>query len=248
MTNDRQARAARAEKMRKEGEKTERRQRNVISVAIVAVVVVLVGVGGWAIKNASDENATQTEVVTPKNVTENGFDYPAAKPAAEGAPLVETYEDFLCSHCGDFEATTGPYLRQKADAGEISLRFNPMTIMDGEAEEGTAHDVMNTAVCAADEQGLEAFWKVHDALFAARFYEGSTRPTNPDLLKITEGLGIDGLDSCVKTGKFVPWINEAREVAQKRGVTGTPTIFVADKKIEGFSQADLDKAIAEASK
>ncbi len=248
MTNDRQARAARAEQMRKDREKAERKQRNLISVAIVAVVVVLIGVGGWAIKNAADENASETEVVTPRNTTENGIDYPAATKAAANAPLVETYEDFLCSHCGDFEASTGAYLRQKADAGEISLRFNPMTIMDGEAEEGPAHDVMNSAICTVDTQGPESFWKMHTALFGQKYYAGTAPPASADLLKIAEGLGVTGLDSCVKTSKFVPWLNKAREAAQERGVTGTPTIFVDGKKIEGFSQADLDTAIAAATK
>lgn len=251
MTNDRQARAARAEQMRKERDKADKRQRNLITVAIVAVVVILIAAAGWGVKSMSDSNTKQQDVVVPKALSEGenaGMDFPGTTPAADGAPVVEVYEDFLCPHCGDFESSTGALLKQQADAGAITLRFHPMTIMDGVAEEGPAHDVMNAAVCAAEEQGIEAFWDMHSALFAKRYYEGGANPSASDLAAVAEDAGVADIEACIRSGEFVPWLNEARETAKERGVSGTPTVFVADEKVEDISPAAIQKAIDAAKK
>ncbi|WP_313406890.1 thioredoxin domain-containing protein [Aeromicrobium sp.] len=251
MTNDRQARAARAEQMRKEREKADKRQRNLITVAIVAVVVILIGAAGWGIKSMSNSNAKQQDVVVPKTLSEGdngGFEFPATTPAADGAPVVEVYEDFLCPHCGEFESSTGALLKQQADAGAIVLRFMPMTIMDGQASEGPAHDVMNAAVCAAEQEDPAAFWSMHSALFAEKYYEGGGSPSASELSAVAEESGVADIESCIRSGEYVPWLGEAREAAQDRGVTGTPTVFVADKKIEDVSPASIQKAIDAAKK
>lgn len=247
MTNDRQARAARAEAMRKEREKADKRQRNLITVAIVAIVVVLIGAAGWGVKSLSDANTKQSDLVAPQNLVDGGFEFTGATAAQEDAPVVEVFEDFLCPHCGEFEA--GPasaFLKQKADAGEIVLRFHPMTIMDGVADDGPAHDVMNAAVCAASEQGGEAFWDVHSALFGAQLYSTNQAPSSSDLIALTEGAGVSGLEACIRSGQYVPWLSQAREDGADKGVTGTPSVIVDGTKIEDVSQAGLEAAIADA--
>lgn len=232
MTNDRQARSARAEQMRQEREQADRRRRTIITSAIIAVVVVLVAAGGWGIKKASEKSSDQADVVEPRSLTEGGFEHPSSSNAVDDAPVVEVYEDFLCSHCGDFEAADGAYLSGLAESGDITLRFRPMTILDGANETGPAHDAMNAAVCAADEQGAEAFWSMKTKLFAARLYAGDDEPSADALSRLAEQAGVTGLDSCIESGRFVPWLNEVREVANDRGVTGTPSVFVDGKKLK----------------
>lgn len=251
MTNDRQARAARAEQMRREREQADRKQRNLITVAIVAIVVVLIAGAGFGIKALSDSNAKQADVVVPQGLSEGdhgGFEFPAATAAADGAPVVEVYEDFLCPHCAEFESSTGGMLKQQADAGQIVLRFMPMTIMDGQASEGPAHDVMNAAVCAAEEQDLDAFWTMHSALFAERFYEGGGNPSATELVDVADEAGVTGVESCIRSGEYVPWLDEAREAASERGVSGTPSVFVGGEKVEDISPTSLQKAIDAARK
>lgn len=250
MTNDRKQRAARAEEMRKEREKAERRQRNTISIAIVAVVLVLIAAGGWAVKSAADKNETVTEVIEPRNLTNGGVAYPTPTGVdASEAPVLETFEDFLCPACGQFEQLSGEFLRAQAEAGSIQLIFQPFSFLDAQSTNEYSSRAMNLAMCAIDEQGEEAFWKIKAALFANQPDEGGAGPTNSELITTAEDAGVSGLDECQRTEKFVPWIQEARDKAAKdRDVGATPTVFIDDKVSEARTPDELQEAITAASK
>jgi len=250
VTNDRKARAARAEQMRKERQKADRRQRNVISVAIVAVVVLLIGAAWWAIDTASKENMTNTEVIEPRNTVEGGVDHPAGDGVDNAdAPLVEVFADFLCPACGQFEQLSGAFLQEQAESGAIRLRFMPFSFLHNQSTNDYSRRAMNVAMCAVDEQGEDAFWSVHDALFVNQPSEGGAGPDDAALISMAEDAGVSGLDSCVKTEKFVPWIDESRVTATNdREVDGTPTVFIDGELSDARTPDELQAAIAEAAK
>lgn len=250
MTNDRQARAARAEQMRKDRDKAARKQRNVITVAIVAVVIVLIAAAGFGIKALSDQNAKNTEVIEPKNLVEDGVAFPAdGGAAASGAPVVEIFEDFLCPACGSFEQLSGQFLQSQAAAGEIELRFMPFSFLHRQSTNDYSRRAMNVAFCAVDQDGPEAFWNVHDALFANQPEEMSAGPEDAALISLAEDAGVTGVDNCVRTEKFVPWIDEKQETfAEDRKVEGTPTVHVNGKVSEARTPEELQKAIDAAKK
>jgi len=250
VTNDRQARAARAEQMRKEREKAERRQRNTITVAIVAVVVVLIAVAGWGIKSLSDSNAKATEVVTPRNTTDQGVDYPVAagKDNAD-APLVEIFEDYLCPACGQFEQLSGAFLRQQAAEGTIKLRFMPFSFLHNQSSNDYSHRAMNAAMCVVDTAGIDAFWKMHETLYANQPEEGGAGPENAELTDWAEEAGATDVEECIRTEKFTPWVDEVQgEFSDDREVSGTPTVHIDGKNSEARTPQELAAAFAEASK
>lgn len=231
MTNDRKARAARAEQARVEREQAARRRRLTITVVAVVGALVLVAAVAWGISSlGGGDDAADGPVVEPRGLTAGGVQHPG-QPASD-APVVEVYEDVLCSHCADFEDEHGTYLGDLADRGEIALRFVPMTILDGTAGTGPAHDAMNAAFCVADRQGAEAFWAMKAELFAAGFATGDVQPTQQALAAIARDVGVPDIASCLEDGTFVPWLNEVREQARERGVTGTPSVFVDGEKVE----------------
>ncbi len=264
MSNDRKQRA---EQMRKEREKADKRQRNVITIAIVAVVIALVGVGGYAVKSTADKNAKSTDLVAPKNTKDYGilYDQAAAESADGGAsdggagsgdtkPVsVEVYEDFQCPICQQFEQVAGPMLKQQVAAGDITLTYKPFSFLD-DNNAGSPNDyskrATNAALCALDAGGVDDYVKVHDFLYANQPQEGTAGPENAKLVEDLNSLGITGagIDSCVKSEKFVPWVKKAREVAQDsdRKISGTPTVFVDGKKLDDFSPATIQKAVEEA--
>ena len=243
MTNERRKRSARAEAARLERERAERRKRLILTGSIAAAATVLVGAAAWGVSALSSADE-ERDVVAPRYVSRGapGFAFPAK--AGPGVPVVEVYADFLCPHCADFAASDGErLLKERADAGEISLRFVPMTIMDGQASDGPAHDVMNAAVCAADAQGPEGFWALHPALFAAGFHEDDSEPSRTDLARVAQDAGVPGIDACIDEGRFVPWLSEPRDAARDRGVTGTPTVLVDGEKVDDPTAAALQTAI-----
>ncbi|WP_286929518.1 MULTISPECIES: DsbA family protein [Aeromicrobium] len=249
MTNDRQARAARAEQMRKEREKAERKQRNKITVAIVVVVLVLIAAAGWGVKSLSDDNAKSTEVIEPANLTEGGVDFPATGQTKPDAPVMEVFEDFLCPACGSFEQLSGQFLQDQAASGAITLRFMPFSFLHNQSTNDYSRRAANVAMCAVDQEGPEAFWKVHTALFANQPAEGGAGPEDAELIELAEEAGAPDVESCVRTEKFVPWIDEMqKKSADEREVSGTPTVHINGKASEARTPQELQAAIAEASK
>ncbi len=251
MTNDRKKRAERAEQMRKEREKADKRQRNLISIAIVAVVVVLVGVGGYAIKTTSDRNAANTELITPANTTDDyGIVYDAeaagAEIPADAEPVeVELYEDFQCPACRSFEEQNGAFLRAAVEAGEITITYKPFSFLDRASLNEYSSRSTNAALCALDEGGVADYATVHDYLYANQPDEGTAGPENADLVEALDGLGVTGVEECIRTERFVPWVEDAADAGRDAGVTGTPTIFVAGERLE--EGVSLQQAIQDAA-
>lgn len=254
MSNDRQNRAARAEQMRKEREKADRKQRNLITVGIVVVVIALIAVGGWGIKAASDANKKETKVVQPANATKDfGIVYTAADaggaPAADVKPVsVELYEDFQCPACLVFEQQSSSFLKQQVASGAIDITYRPFSFLDGQSLNKYSSRSTSAAICALDKGGVEDYVKVHDYLYANQPEEGTAGPTNADLAKAFDGLGITGLESCIKTEKFIPWVEEAKNAGSDKGVGSTPTVIVAGKEVKNPNPQTLQAAIDAAKK
>lgn len=251
MSNERQQRAARAEQMRKEREKADRKQRNVISIAIVAVVVVLIGVGGYAIKTTSDDNATATEVVKPAGTTKDyavSYSTEAVTGKAATDPVTVTaYEDFQCPACRSFEEQSGPFLTDLVDKGEITLEYQPIAFLD-QASNGNEYSSRSAsaAMCVLDTSGIKAYKKMHDVLYANQPEENTNGLPDSALLDFAQQAGATGIDTCIKSEKFVPWLEKATEASRAAKISATPTVKVDGKVVETPTPANLQKAITAA--
>lgn len=255
MPNERQQRAARAEQMRKEREKADRKQRNVITIAIVAVVVALIAVGGYAIQKTSSQNKQATDLVAPKNTTKDyGIVYDTAAAGGKVSPgakpvSVELYEDFQCPACLAFERAGNSFLKDQIAKGAITITYRPFSFLDENrgSPNQYSHRSTNVALCALDVGGVADYVKVHDLLYQNQPQEGTRGPENAELLATFKAAGITGIDTCVRSGRFIPWVDKAKEVGVKRGVNSTPTVYVAGKIVEAPSPATLQKAITAAA-
>jgi protein-disulfide isomerase len=250
VSNERQQRAARAEQMRKEREKADRKQRNVITVAIVLVVVVLVAIAGFAITKTSKDNATVKDVINPANVTKNGivYDTQAAtgKPAKDPVTVV-AYEDFQCPACRAFESESGAFLTDAVAKGEITMEYRPISFLD-RSSNGNRYSSRSAsaALCVLDKGGVKAFKTMHDVLYVNQPEEGTRGRPDSDLVDYAKQAGVTGIDTCIKSEKYVPWIRKATTDSRNEKVSATPTVMVDGKTIETPTAANLQKAIAEA--
>lgn len=256
MSNERQQRAARAEQMRKEREKADRKQRNFITVGIVVIVIALIAVGGWGISAASKDNAKNDKLVQPANTTDDyGIVYDAAAaggtPAADAKPVsVELYEDFQCPACLAFEQENNAFLKSQVATGAVTITFRPFSFLDdlGASPNEYSRRSTNVALCALDKGGVDDYVKVHDYLYLNQPDEGTAGPENAELIQAVKDLDITGIDECVKTERFIPWIKDAKKAGTKKDVSSTPTVLVAGKVIENPSQQTLVAAITAAAK
>lgn len=258
MSNDRQQRAARAEQMRKDREKAEKRQRNIITSIIVVVVIALVGGAGYAIQKTVADNKAENKVVTPKGATKDyGILYTpkdAGSTKKDADPVrVTLYEDLQCPVCKAFEQAYGPVLEQMVKSGEVEVEYRFLSFLDRTSPNEYSSRAGSAAVCAFTEGGPAKFKQVHDALYQNQPEEGTAGPENKELLATLESAKVTGAAACVNKTRYAPWIKKADEAARDANVTGTPTVEVAGKKVEGAqggvpTMDQIQKAIAAAKK
>jgi len=253
VSNERQQRAARAEQMRKEREKADRKQRNLITVAIVAVVIALIAVGGYAVKSESDKNKTVEDVITPANTTKDyGVDYTTqvatGKPATDPVKVI-AYEDFQCPACLNFEQQSGAFLSDAVAKGEITMEYRPISFLDAQSN-GNRYSSRagSAAMCVLDKSGVKAYKKMHDVLYANQPEEGSNGRPDADLIDFAKQAGVTGIDSCIKSERFVPWIQEATDASRSAKVSATPTVLVDGKQVKTPTPEALQAAITAAKK
>jgi protein-disulfide isomerase len=253
VSNERQQRAARAEQMRKEREKADRKQRNLITVGIVVVVVALIVVAAIAIKGTNDKNKTNDKLINPPTVTQDfGIDYTTevatGKPATDPVKVV-AYEDFQCPACLSFEQQSGAFLADAVSQGEITVEYRPISFLDRQSN-GNRYSsrAASAALCVLEEAGVKGFKKMHDVLYANQPEEGTNGRTDNDLIDYAKQADVTGIDSCIRSERFVPWIEKATDASRDADVSATPTVLVGGKKVESPTVANLQKAIAAAKK
>jgi protein-disulfide isomerase len=257
VSNERQQRAARAEQMRKEREKAEKRQRNFITIGIVVIVLALVGVGGYAIKSASDKTAKETDVVTPKGATgDYGINFTAEDAGGKaGTDPVEVviYEDFQCPVCKAFEQANGAFLDEAVKSGDITIEYRLLTFLDRASPNEYSSRAGSAALCAFESGGGEDYKKVASMLWANQPAEQTAGPEDPELVDQLKQAGVSGdaVESCVIQNRFVPWLEKATEASRDAKVNGTPTVRIDGKNVTGANEGvpqipDLQKAIAAA--
>lgn len=265
MTNDRRKRAERAEQMRLERAKADKRRRSLITGAVAVVVVLIVGLGAWAFTSGGDKETGP--LVTPKSLTSGGgivYDQNAATGTAStnANPVqVVLYLDFQCPICQIFEQTNGAFLDQQVEAGAISIEYRPISILDSQSSTRYASRSLSAAICVYEDQGAPAFRSFHDLLYANQPKENSDGLPNSQLVDYAQQSGAASVSRCVTDETYLTWAlgtsDSTAKVKDDEGkqVSGTPTIWVDGKAVEGPEQngqatmagvADIQKAITAA--
>jgi protein-disulfide isomerase len=144
------------------------------------------------------------------------------------------YADFQCPYCRQMHAS----LLAAVNEGTIRWVYREYPM-------GSIHSLAlqeaEAAECAA-EQGK--FWEYADALFAAQSEISSSQAPDQALVSLAQGVSADpaALEQCLGSGQFTEKIKSEMGESQTLEIRGTPTIFINDKRREGFvSYEDLTK-------
>ena len=206
----------------------ERRRRVTIwtSVAVVAVLLVA-GVIGWGVL-AGQEKTGADNLTTPSAAVDGG----TAFPVGSGPVVVDLYEDFMCPVCDQFETQTGATIKQLLSEKKITVRYHPVSILD-RASNGTQYST-RAAGAAAAAAVAGKFVEYHDVLYANQPAEGSDGLTDARLIELDRSVGLgDAFATAVDDRTYDAWVTKVTETFSARGYTGTPTIVVAGKRVEG---------------
>ncbi|MFG6446346.1 DsbA family protein [Microbacterium sp. P07] len=202
----------------------------------VAVVVVLVAVGGivlWTnVQSTSAGPAPQSSAINAET---------GAIAVGDGENTVDTYVDFMCPICNQFEQTYGPTLEELSADGTITLNIHPISILD-RVSQGTEYSTRSAGAmyCVAEDNAENAL-PFLQALFENQPAEQSTGLDNDAIIGIAESVGAgEGVASCINDGtytRFATAMTRDTPVQDGAGGISTPTIVVNGETLA--NQTDL---------
>jgi len=139
------------------------------------------------------------------------------------------FGDFQCPFCYRyFISDFAQILKEYVVTGKVYYSFHnyPLNIHP------QAPKAAEAALCAADQ---DKYWEYHDLLFENQnLWSGNDNDVQV-FSTIAQGAGLDGakLAQCITSGKYTDTVNKDIAAGDKKGISGTPTIFINDQKVVG---------------
>ena len=210
------------------------------AVAVVLISFIAIGVQSGRAKLSPTADTTNASAATGVRV------------GNQQAPvLVDVYEDFQCPICNDLEQSgLMADFAAKIKATNIKVNYHVMSFLDS-LSNGNKYSsrAANAGYCAAD-QSPNAFLKFHDLLYGKTGGQNNqpAERTNgkPDSQLIDWGkqAGITSADfsTCVTGNQHKDLVAAVTEAASKRGVNGTPTVYVGGTLLNGKGGATVTVA------
>ena len=199
---------------------------NFSEMAVVAVVALVIALVVWMNNAATDPGTAPSG---------SGIDQETgAVVVGAGEQTLDTYIDFMCPVCNQFEQTYGDEILDLVNNGTITLNIHPIAILDRYSQ-GTAFSTRaaNAMYCVA-EADPDAAVPFMQAMYAKQPEENSTGLTDDEIIAIAKSVGVEGIDSCVTDGtykKFVTSMTEKTPIAPGSSGIGTPTVAVNGETI-----------------
>lgn len=152
----------------------------------------------------------------------------------ESAPVTVTvFEDYSCPHCRQFNAQLKPAIeREYVDPGDVRYLHADFPIP---VDETWSYAIGSAARAVFEEAGNDAFWDFSAAIFD---HQGNYS------LDTVESVGDEVADvgavarSAAENDSHRESLDEDRDLGERWGVSGTPSVFVDDEKVELDSIAE----------
>ena len=223
---------------------------------VMAVVVSLVSLIGISVQ-ASRAKVQGSLTATNASVTNGVVLGKAAAPIT-----VDVYEDFQCPICETFETSASADLAKLVKAGSIKIKYHIMAFLDSSSS-GNRYSsrAANAGLCASDINAA-TFQAYHAVLYGKDTTGGKVQPeeggdgrTDAQLeAYLKQALPKATTDqtatftTCVASETHKALVAATTDNASKRGVTGTPTVYVDGKKVDTLSRDTVLKAITDAQR
>ncbi|WP_433301449.1 DsbA family protein [Actinoplanes sp. CA-030573] len=232
-----------------EQQKVAARRRRVTiwtSVAVVAVLLIA-GLIGWGVYANQQHKTEASKAATPSVAVDDG----TAFAVGTGPVTIDLYEDFMCPICHNFETANADTLNTLVSEKKVTVRYHPVAILDP-ASNGTKYSTRSAGAAAAAAEGGK-FKEYHDVLYQNQPPENSDGLDNARLIELGKQVGLgDAFAQAVNAGTYDNWATRNTDTFSARGFTGTPTVVVNGKQLQGANGSvptsdDLTKAVAAAA-
>ena len=148
---------------------------------------------------------------------------------ADAPVVIVEFSDFQCPYCARFAQQTFPQLkREYIDTGKARLVFRDFPLSFHQ----NAMSAAEAAQCAYEQ---DAFWEMHDKLFANQREWAGSADAKQVFINYAEELGIDleRFRECLDSERYREEIQGDFKDGVSYGVRGTPTFFINGQKLVG---------------
>ena len=254
---------ARQDRVRQQ--KREKRGRLVLQLSIGLVVVAIVAVVSVIIVNSVRPAGPGPANMASGGITLEGADLTAvrtAAPAAGATPspqatgvggkvLIQSYEDFGCPICQQFEQQYGEQIRQLVTSGAAVIQYHPVAILDRNFSDRTYSTRAANAAAAVANYSPDAFSEFHQELYktGVQPQEGGPGLSDDRLIALAKQAGATNMTQITKAVRdqtFKNWVgartdeftedggplSRVKFPASRTGA-GTPTLVVNGQYWDG---------------
>jgi protein-disulfide isomerase len=167
-----------------------------------------------------------TDIPRPARVPAGANDSGDGIVLGTGPVQIDAYIDFQCPFCRMFEERSGATLDRLVADDLVTLVYHPLGFLDQLSTTRYSSRASSASGCASDDG---AFGPFKDALFANQPPEGGAGLSDEQLVGIGRAVGItdESFPGCVTGHAYLEWTAYVTERGLARGVSGTPTVFVA---------------------
>lgn len=148
---------------------------------------------------------------------------------ADAKVTIVEFSDFQCPFCAEASKLLKKLKTKYGNKVKIAFKQYPLPFHTQAKKAAVAALCMN-------EQGVDKFWKMHDAMFAD---QGKLSVTD---LKITAkelGANSDQFNKCLDENKYISQVEKDIQEGREVGVKSTPTFFVNGKLVAGALPIDV---------
>ncbi|MGK5551086.1 DsbA family protein [Actinomadura kijaniata] len=242
------------ERLAAERAKQAARQKQQRLLAIVLGAVVVIGAIVAVTVVVLDQKSKRDQVAAPYTgpqaplTREADGSITMAKPGVT-KPVLEVFEDFQCPACKEFEETLGKDVKQLAAEGKVKVVYRPFHLFSQQPDPIKSNSLRSAAaaLCVPADKWLS----YHDALFKFQPREGSEGFAPKDLVGWGKDVGVTdaGFEKCVTGQEKKAQVDTMTKYAlDDRKVTGTPTVMLDGRKLEGQALNNLKATVESAGK
>ncbi|MDE0545339.1 thioredoxin domain-containing protein [Microbacterium sp. C7(2022)] len=214
------------------------RKVNWFAIWVSVGIVVALGLLAWLVvaMNAANQPVIDTEPEAANIEVSTG-----AILVGDADDRLDTYIDFMCPICNQFEQVYGESIQGLVDDGTATLGIHPISILDRYSQ-GTEYSTRaaNAMYCVAVEDA-EATVPFMQAMFDNQPAENSSGLTDEQILEVASGVGVTGIDACVTDGTYSSYVTAMTEQTPvqpgSQGI-GTPTIAINGEAIANSELPD----------
>lgn len=192
-----------------------------ISAVVVVVLVALAGLVVFLNNQASSPGtAPQSSIVDEET---------GAISYGEGETTVDTFVDFMCPICGDFEDAYGEQLQAAAAEDEITLNLHPISILDRYSQNAEFSTRAAASVYCVAADSPDATLDYFNLLFENQPAENTTGLSDDELAALAQQAGAGDIAECLADGTYKRYVASQ---TNSHEINGTPTVEIDGERIE----------------